>query len=155
MAELLMTPLGTVFLQPTFWESETKLSCQDCEQFKPNGYDGYCQKLGQSIYSKHKICQDFIEKLPPDISPSNSRRKKGDGSGYIQLHPTKQKGKIYDQYYYHYELWEGGELLRSGEASRLIKSSVYIPKKLLPEIEVMDSNKEPVIKILKALGKTV
>ena len=77
MAELLMTPLGTVFLQPTFWESETKLSCQDCEQFKPNGYDGHCQKLGQSIYSKHKICQDFIEKLPPDISPSNSRRKKG------------------------------------------------------------------------------
>jgi hypothetical protein len=147
MAELLMTPLGTVFLQPTFWESETKLSCQDCEQFKPNGYDGHCQKLGQSIYSKHKICQDFIERQPPDISPSNSRRKKGDGSGYIQLHPTKQKGKIYDQYYYHYELWEAGD--------RLIKSSVYIPKRLLPEIEVMDSNKEPVIKILKALGKTV
>ena len=147
MAELLMTPLGTVFLQPTFWESETKLSCQDCGKFKPTGYDGHCQKLGQIVNSNRKICQDFIEKIPPDISPSNSRRKKGDGSGYIQLHPTKQKGKIYEQYYYHYELLEGGD--------RLIKSCVYIPKRLLAEIEAMNSNKEPVTKILRALGKTV
>ncbi|MFM7192613.1 MAG: hypothetical protein ACKN9E_00025 [Microcystaceae cyanobacterium] len=113
MAELLMTPLGTVFLQPTFWET-VELPCQD---------------------------------NPPDLPPSNSRRKKGDGSGYIQLHPTKQKGKIYEQYYYHYEFWEGGH--------HVIKSCVYIPKRLLAKIEAMDRAKEPVTKILKALGKTV
>ncbi len=113
MPELLMTPLGTVFLQPNFWET--------VELSRP-------------------------EKTP-DLSPSNSRRKKGDGSGYIQLRPTKQKGKIYNQYYYHYEIWEGGD--------RLIKSCVYIPKRLLAEIEAMDREKEPVIKILRALGKSV
>ena len=117
MAELLMTPLGTVFLQPTFWET-VEPSC-----YQPDP-------------------PDF-----PDLPPSNSRRKKGDGSGYIQLHPTKQKGKIYEQYYYHYEFWEGGD--------HVIKSCVYIPKRLLAEIEAMDKAKEPVTKILKALGKTV
>jgi hypothetical protein len=138
---------------PLVSETPSKI-CGPCSEC--NSFDTSIPKdsIWQFCLSKGKYlsptdlegCEDFKPFIPYQF-PSLSRRTKGDGSGYIQLHYTKQKGKFYEQYYYHYEIWEGG--------NRLIKSSVYIPKRLLAEIEIMDSNKEPVTKILKALGKTV
>jgi len=82
------------------------------------------------------------------ITTPSKRRERGDGSGYIQLHyHTSKKGKSYEQYYYHYELWENGV--------RQIKSCAYIPKKKLPLIQTLESEKAPVTRILQELGKLV
>jgi hypothetical protein len=76
--------------------------------------------------------------------PSKKRRKQGYGAGYIEGKPIKRSGKEYPQYWYHYEIWEGGE--------RLIKSSKYIPKGKLAQVQRLDGEKAPVREILKFLG---
>jgi len=80
------------------------------------------------------------------ITTPSKRRERGDGSGYIQLHyHTSKKGKTYEQYYYHYEIWEGGKCQ--------VKSSIYIPKAKLSLIQSLEGEKAPVTKIIKELGK--
>ena len=76
-----------------------------------------------------------------DLSNSRSRRQKGSGSGYIYWRVYKGK---YKQAFYHYELWRNSD--------RHIKSSKYIPKKLVAEIQRLDAQKAPVTQILKLLG---
>ena len=80
------------------------------------------------------------------ISPSNQeqikqRRTKGDGSGSI--HWRKSQGK-YQQAFYHYEFWEKGE--------RTEKSTKYIPKKLLPQVQKLQQQKAPVREILDLIS---
>ena len=50
----------------------------------------------------------------------------------------------YPPYWDHYEIWEEGE--------RLIKSSKYIPKGKLAQVQRLDDQKAPVREILKLLG---
>ena len=80
----------------------------------------------------------------PDISSRNQRRRKGDGSGCIYHRMVVKKGKRYQESYYQYEFWENG--------SCLIKSSKYIPKGKLTEVQRLDARKAPVKEILELLG---
>ncbi|MEA5574692.1 DNA N-6-adenine-methyltransferase [Calothrix sp. UHCC 0171] len=84
------------------------------------------------------------DKLDSDISPRKIRRTKGDGSGSIHYRTVTKKGKDYHEAYYHYEFWNGGD--------RLVKSSRYIPKRLLTQVQKMDVEKVPVREILQVLG---
>lgn len=77
------------------------------------------------------------------ISPSKIRCK-GEGSGSIHWRIITKNWKDYPQAYYHYEFWSGGNCQ--------VKSSRYIPKRLLPQIQQLDSMKAPVRDILKILG---
>ncbi|WP_228017294.1 hypothetical protein [Synechocystis sp. LEGE 06083] len=89
------------------------------------------------------------------LSPSKNserkskRRSRGQGSGYIQLHycekQTSRGRKSYEQYYYHYELWENG--------IRQHKGSKYIPKDKLDVVQEWDRKKLDVTVILQYLGK--
>ena len=79
-----------------------------------------------------------------NISPSNQRRHKGDGSGSIHWRTVTRNGKDYQQAYYHYEFWESGD--------RLVKSSRYIPKGKLAQVQRLNNEKAPVRDILKLLG---
>ncbi|PSF33898.1 hypothetical protein C7H19_19435 [Aphanothece hegewaldii CCALA 016] len=78
----------------------------------------------------------------PTESPKSvrSRRQQGYGSGYIYWRTYKGK---YHQAFYHYELWRNSE--------RHVKSSRYIPKKLVSEVQRLDEEKAPVMEILKLL----
>lgn len=77
-------------------------------------------------------------------NPSKVRRRKGSGSGSIHWKTITKHGRDYPQPWYHYEFWEKGE--------REVKSTKYIPKKLLPEVKRLDDEKAPVREILKLLG---
>lgn len=77
-------------------------------------------------------------------SPSKKRRRKGWGSGSIHWKTITRHGKDYPQPWYHYEFWSDGD--------RLVKKSKYIPKKLLPKVQQLESEKAPVTEILKLLG---
>ena len=88
---------------------------------------------------------DNCEISPSKIfSPSKTQRGKGEGSGSIHCKPIKRSGKEYPQYWYHYEFWERGD--------RLVKSSKYIPKGKLAQVQQLDNQKVPVREILKLLG---
>ncbi len=82
------------------------------------------------------------------VSPMSHRfkkRKKGYGTGYIECKPIKTSaGKEYQQYWYHWEEWEGGD--------RLLKKSKYIPKRLVARVEKMETEKIPVENILEVLS---
>lgn len=79
---------------------------------------------------------------------TNTRRKQGrrygDGSGYIYIRTVTKKGREYHEAYYHYEFWKNGNCA--------CKSSKYIPKRLLKQIEQMEAEKVPVTDILDLLG---
>ncbi|WP_127087130.1 DNA N-6-adenine-methyltransferase [Dulcicalothrix desertica] len=87
------------------------------------------------------------DKTGINISASSCRRTKGNGSGSIRWRTVIRKGKEYYEAYYHYEFWSSGE--------REIKSTKYIPKRLLSQVLSLDSQKAPVREILKVLGVVV
>ncbi|BAY87775.1 hypothetical protein NIES267_72990 (plasmid) [Calothrix parasitica NIES-267] len=78
-----------------------------------------------------------------NISEKKTRRHKGDGSGCIYYRTVTKKGKNYSEAYYQYEFWKDGE--------RLTKSSKYIPKRLLSQVQRLEAEKAPVKDILKLL----
>lgn len=142
---------------------------ESCNQFKPkskspskicgpcsecNSFDSSTPKdsIWQFCLSKGKYlsqddlkgCQDFKPVIPYK-SPSKKRRQWGDGSGNIQMKPyTSKKGKVYEQYYYCYEIRDNGMRQRKG--------SRYIPKNKLETIQSLEKAKVPVTKILYELG---
>lgn len=69
---------------------------------------------------------------------------KGDGSGCIYWRTVVRNGLEYQQAYYQYELWQDGQCL--------VKSTKYIPKKLLKQVLKLDRDKAPVLEILEVLG---
>ena len=83
------------------------------------------------------------DQIPPSKNPP-SRRRKGQGTGYIYWRMVRRGSKTYQQAYYHYEVYQEGE--------RLIKSSKYIPKGKLERVQRLDNQKAPVREILKLLG---
>ncbi|MBS9393979.1 MAG: hypothetical protein HEQ29_12790 [Dolichospermum sp. LBC05a] len=80
------------------------------------------------------------------------RRHKGEGSGNIHWRTITKKDKDYPQAYYHFEFWTQGDHLRWGVAHRLVKSSKYIPKRLIHRVEQLEQEKAPVKEILQVLG---
>ena len=87
-----------------------------------------------------------------DTPSTKSRRKKqrqrGKGNGYI--HWRFSQGK-YKQAYYHYEIWAKPCGLKEN-GKRKIKSSKYIPKRLVAKVQMLEKGKAPVKKILDVLG---
>jgi hypothetical protein len=91
------------------------------------------------------LSKEALETDPSnDISPSKMRRHKGEGSGSIHWRTITKGGKDYPQAYYHYEFWNGGD--------REVKSTKYIPKRLLAQVQRLEHSLEPVREILKVLG---
>lgn len=81
--------------------------------------------------------QQFVKSK--NATTYNTKRKWGEGNGYIEWRTITKKGKEYNQAYYHWK--ENGN-----------KYSKYIPKKLLGVIEEADKQKLPVKEILCLLG---
>jgi hypothetical protein len=102
-------------------------------------------KGGSEISSRKMSSDTFLEdKFDSEISSRKRRRRKGDGSGCIYWRTVTKKGKDYHEAYYQYEFWNGGD--------RLIKSTKYIPKRLLTQVQQMEQQKAPVREILMLLG---
>ena len=97
---------------------------------------------------KNRDNTEFLEdKISQQISSRKTRRTKGDGSGCIYYRTVTKKGKEYREAYYQYEFWKEGD--------RLTKSSKYIPKRLLSQVQRLEAEKAPVREILKVLGVVV
>ena len=77
---------------------------------------------------------------PSKIPPSKTRRKKGEGTGYIYSRTITRKGKQYPEFYYRYRD-ESGKL-----------RSKYIPQRLLDRVREAESLKLPVTNVLHLLG---
>ncbi len=77
---------------------------------------------------------------PSKSSPTKTRRKKGDGTGYIYRRTVTRRGKQYQESYFRYR-----------DESGKVRSK-YIPQKLLDRVEEAESNKKPVADILVLLG---
>lgn len=79
-----------------------------------------------------------------DLSWGKRRRYKGHGSGAISWRTLTRNGRDYHQPWYQYEFWDKGKCT--------LKSSKYIPKKLLQQVQQMNQAKVPVLEILAVLG---
>ena len=83
------------------------------------------------------------DQIPPSKNQL-SRRRKGQGTGYIYWRTVRRGSKTYQQAYYHYEVYQEGD--------RLVKSSKYIPKSKLERVQRLNDEKVPVREILILLG---
>jgi hypothetical protein len=102
---------------------------------------------------KHDPCWDEITREPEEtflmavddqISPTAIRKRlSGEGTGRINKRTTSKNGKDYKEYWYDYQYFLNG---------KRIGRSRYIPKRLLPQIQIMEADKVPVSKILQVLG---
>lgn len=106
------------------WSSDASFSGQSCSS---NNDTGDSQFLEDTNYSRKK-----------------TRRSRGEGSGCIYYRTVIKKGKEYREAYYQYELWSHG--------NAVLKSTKYIPKRLLQQIQELDAQKTPVEEILQVLG---
>ena len=71
---------------------------------------------------------------------TQTRRRKGEGTGYIYRRTVTRKGKQYQEFYYRYRN-ESGKL-----------RSKYIPRKLIDRVEEADNSKLTVTEVLRLLG---
>lgn len=101
---------------------------------------------GEISSRKNADSQKFLEDKSgaAEISSLDQRRHKGNGSGCIYYRTVTKKGKQYREAYYQYEFWDKGD--------RLSKSSKYIPKGKLAQVQQLNNEKAPVREILKLLG---
>jgi hypothetical protein len=90
---------------------------------------------------KHEFLEDT------NYSSRKNRRNRGEGSGCIYYRTVIKKGKEYLEAYYQYELWSDG--------NAVVKSTKYIPKRLLAQVQQLDVEKAPVREILQVLGVVV
>ncbi|MEM6399813.1 MAG: DNA N-6-adenine-methyltransferase [Cyanobacteria bacterium P01_D01_bin.116] len=91
-----------------------------------------------------EVSPSNLDNSPSKIDLSPSKRRKGDGSGSIHWRTITRGRKDYPQAYYHYEVWKDGD--------RLVKSSKYIPKRLLSQVQRLEAEKAPIKEILRLLG---
>ena len=85
----------------------------------------------------------LVGQIPPTrkaAPPSKTRRKKGEGTGYIYRRTITRRGKQYRESYYRYRD-ESGKL-----------RSKYIPQTLLDRVQEAESRSLPVTDVLKLLG---
>ena len=96
--------------------------------------------------SKLFVYPDFskiVGQIPPTkqvAPPSKTRRKKGDGTGYIYRRTVTRRGKQYQESYFRYRD-ESGKL-----------KAKYIPHRLLCKVEEAESAKNKIADILFLLG---
>ena len=102
---------------------------------------------GETIsISKLFVYPDFNksdEQIPPTkktTPPSKTRRRKGDGTGYIYRRTITRKSKQYQEAYFRYR----------DELGKL--KAKYIPQRLLSKVEEAESFKKPIADILVLLG---
>jgi hypothetical protein len=95
--------------------------------------------------SASKEKHEFLEDT--NYSSRKNRRNRGEGSGCIYYRTVIKKGKEYRETYYQYELWSDGYVV--------VKSTKYIPKRLLSQVQQLDADKAPVSEILEVLGVMV
>ena len=153
MLQILTSEIGERWIQPElFVVPNLPKTCADCNAFDSsipaeNPWK-FCLRKGQYIPEQDlTICGNFTPIIPYQ-PPPKKRRGKGDGTGSIQLHYCKAKsGKSYEQFYYHYEIWENGV--------KQYKGSKYIPAKKLDLIREMEAEKQSVTLILRELGLVV
>ena len=105
------------------------------------------QKLLGDTQISPSTGEEQLEISPSNKSPSKTRRHKGKGSGSIHWKTISRNGKDYPQAWYHYEFWSEGD--------RLVKSSKYIPKRLVGRIQKLEEEKAPVREILNIFGEVV
>ena len=87
------------------------------------------------------ICGWSESQSPPSkIPPSKSRRRKGEGTGYLYNRTITRRGKQYQEFYYRYRD-ELGQL-----------RSKYIPQRLLDRVQDAESHKVSVTEVLRLLG---
>jgi DNA N-6-adenine-methyltransferase (Dam)/ASCH domain len=101
-------------------------------------------QLFKEVFDEYGVVQLPTTFLLDKISSRKTRRHKGDGSGCIYWRTVIKKGKEYREAYYQYEFWSNGNVV--------VKSTKYIPKRLLPQIQKLDTEKAPVHEILEVLG---
>ncbi|PSB00835.1 hypothetical protein [Merismopedia glauca] len=77
------------------------------------------------------------------ISPSKKRRRKGLGTGYLFCKPIVRNHKEYPQWWYQWEEKKGGKWM---------KRTAFVSKKVLSDVQLLESEKSPVILILKTIG---
>ena len=100
-------------------------------------------------YSEDSLLRDKLKQQPRETVQNysnknkKSKRKPGEGSGYIKTIDRIKKGKRYIEYWYQWEIWSNGKQVKSG--------TTYIPQKKLSRCKAMDASKEPVNKILRYL----
>ena len=88
-----------------------------------------------------QLDKSYQETTPPSkIPPTKSRRKRGDGTGYIYRRTITRKGNQYQESYYRYRD-ESGKL-----------RSKYISQRFLDKVQEAESRKLPVADILVLLG---
>lgn len=83
--------------------------------------------------------------LEPITPSTKTRRKPGEGAGYLFSKQVTRRTKTYIQWWFQYE-----EKMADGKRQ---KKSVYVPKGSLDKIRRLNLDKKPVITILEALGK--
>jgi phage N-6-adenine-methyltransferase len=96
------------------------------------------ESVSSDITDKSKFLEESF------LSSRKSRRNRGEGSGCIYYRTVIKRGKEYREAYYQYELWTDGDAV--------IKTTKYIPKKLLSRIQECEAQKTPVREILSLLG---
>jgi hypothetical protein len=73
-----------------------------------------------------------------------SKRSKGDGTGRIQWRTVYRSGKPFKQAWYDYQIHE--------DNGKVVSRTRYIPKRLISQVELLELEKAPVIKVLQLLG---
>ena len=141
-------------LESKQWEKD-----HPCPQSLQTHYEILTQKPPLNDLSKKSDEEKFDTsesfarglKTPSNITPSNitpstkSRRKKGEGSGYLFSKVVTRKGKNYLQWWFQYEETRGD--------GKRKKRTIYVPKTSLDMIRRLNILKIPVSQILDALGK--
>ena len=124
--------------------SDTFQDCNFPDRDRPEN-SGNEKVMETSVINPRKIIHpskncSSKQSPPSKIPPSKTRRKKGDGTGYIYRRTVTRKGIQYQESYYRYRD-ESGKL-----------KSKYIPRKLIDRVEEADNSKLPVADVLLLLG---
>ena len=96
--------------------------------------------IAKDPYSQNNLNKKSRE---GELTLSKPRRLKGEGTGYIIKKPIKRGNKTYNQYWFCYEAWSN---------NKRQKKSKYIPNRNVDQVSKLNFEKQPVDKILKAIG---
>ncbi|MGK7898907.1 MAG: hypothetical protein AB4372_36155, partial [Xenococcus sp. (in: cyanobacteria)] len=92
------------------------------------------------VFPKLAVPEKRSNLSPSKVPPSKTRRRKGDGTGYIYRRTITRRGKKYQESYYRYRD-ESGKL-----------RSKYIQRQLLNRVQEAVSLTLPITEVLKLLG---
>ena len=115
------------------------------EKCSSKKFDSFsAEKLPTKNKSAKTLAKCSSKITSPPCNFKRAKRQQGYGAGYVECRQVKRGSKLYLQYWYHYEIWEQGDLVT--------KKSRYIPKRLVPKVERMNGERLSVRRILEVLG---